>query len=209
MTYLSTPTLRTYLLGPSVALIQLEPYNLSLAADNGAKLKQAATLVTTMASKKPVFVCLPGAAHGAWLFKPLVAELSSAGYRAVPINRPGCRPLDDTKPPQDSMYPDADLACRTIDELLDSGHDIITLCHSYAGTVAGEAVGRVVSNRQEMDGTGKGRILWMVYVGSYPVLENTACFNCGDKIFAALGTPKPAGPGEFPFWDAVVSIRTC
>ena len=159
-----------------------------------------------MASKKPVFVCLPGAAHGSWLYELLIAELSSAGFRAVAIDRPGCRPLDDTNPPQESMYPDADLACRTIEDLLDAGDDVITLCHSYSGTVAGEAVGRVVSNRQGKEGTGKGRVLWMVYVGSYPVLENTACFDCGDKIFAALGATKPADPSEFPFWDAKVSI---
>ena len=61
-----------------------------------------------MSSKKPVFVCVPGAWHGGWAYDLVAAELSSAGYRCVATDLPGSRAVDDTRPPQDSMTPDVD-----------------------------------------------------------------------------------------------------
>lgn len=62
-----------------------------------------------MPTKKPVFVFIPGAWHGAWAYDLVATRLSSAGYRSVLVDLPSSQPVAETQPPLDSRNPDIDI----------------------------------------------------------------------------------------------------
>jgi len=142
-------------------------------------------------------------------------ELARAGYDMVAPQNPSVAPIDSPAPPQSSMYPDVEQATGAILGLMDQGKDVIVVCHSYAGTVGGEATGRVVAYEKaramlpSVEGgsaKARGKLLWVVYVSAYVTLEQTSNWDCADLIYKNMGIVKPDGPlcDWFPFWSEKV-----
>jgi pimeloyl-ACP methyl ester carboxylesterase len=130
------------------------------------------------AAPSPVFVFVPGAWHPPSFFDAIRARLADRGYASVACSLPSMGVAAPTTAPavqaetESPTMPAADAADfaavqRTIETLLAEGKDVICVAHSYGGTVATDAVGRVIAERGvEGESRGDGRVLRIVYVAA-------------------------------------------
>ena len=133
---------------------------------------------------------MPGANHDATCYDTLGAALTQTGHRVVALDLPSDVPLDDERPAVESTGPDIEAVVKATQDQLDQGEDVIVVAHSYGGMVMGPAVGRMMTEQQEKKNeaeSGKGRILWLVYMASIAPLEGQTTRECRAASFEATG----------------------
>lgn len=140
---------------------------------------------------KPVIVFAHGAWHQPLHYLSLLRSIQAKGHTVVsPVNATldlkglsaGKTCQDDTKVIRDAMRP-----------FLESGEDIVLVCHSYGGIPGTDAVeGNTV---QERAAKGlKGGVKSVVYIASSALPQRGMC------IFDMVGG------GPEPWWDSDVSL---
>ncbi|KAI9646728.1 hypothetical protein NHQ30_004725 [Ciborinia camelliae] len=126
---------------------------------------------------RPTFVCVPGFCHTSAIFDPLRTLLGHYGYPVLPVQLPsvlvnGSHASND--PAQDSR------AIRiSVSRLVEAGHDVIIILHSYAGVPGGDALQGLGKTERTQRGLGGG-VLRIVFVMAWIVQEGFKMCEEGD-----------------------------
>lgn len=122
-------------------------------------------------------------AHGAYFlpetWRPFIDKLTAAGFEVRCPRMPTC---GDNRPPTATLADDVAVLQAAAKELLDAGHPIITLAHSFGGVVATEAITKDLRAPQPQDRNTPG-VIRMIYMCAYAPLPGQ---SLGD-IFAKHG----------------------
>ena len=115
--------------------------------------------------------------HGGYFlppaWAPFIEDLKSAGFTVSCPRLPTC---GDERPPKALLSDDVAAVRTAANELVEAGHSILVLCHSYGGIVASEAI---QSDLYAKDNNGKG-VVRLVYLSSWLVQP-------GDSLMDVVG----------------------
>lgn len=158
-------------------------------------------VIFIMSSSKPTFVFVPGAWYGGSYFKPLKAVLSSPpySYDFVSVSLPTIlTPLSDStwSTVQETFENDVNVIREKIDSVIDTGSNVVLVMHSWGGIPSTETM-KYFKNGGYSDSKGregKGKIVRMVWVASFPLLEGVSC-------------AVAMGGKDLDWWDVNVSLR--
>ncbi|KAL4789799.1 Alpha/beta hydrolase fold-1 [Aspergillus venezuelensis] len=112
-----------------------------------------------MSASKPTIIITPGSWHVPAHYTKLVNALGDKGFKALAV----FLPTGTTRPPLQSWEKDAEAVRATIRAELDSGHDVITLAHSFGGVAMSEAVKGLGKEKRAMEGHSTG-VIRLVYM---------------------------------------------
>ncbi|KAI0431943.1 alpha/beta-hydrolase [Xylaria sp. FL1042] len=108
-----------------------------------------------MATPKPVIVII----HGAFLSPPCYSKLKSslikAGFEA---HVPQLPTLNSARPPTSSLNEDTEFIRSYVENILDQGHNVIAIMHSYSGQVGTNALTRMSIESRTSRGLKMGHI---------------------------------------------------
>lgn len=121
---------------------------------------------------KPHIVLVPGAWHAPFYMEAMVSKLQSLGYmihaRQMPAVGSSTSPTDLT----------TDIAAlrSTIEEAIDTGNDVVVICHSWGGMVTGSGLGGL--SKQEREAKGKqGGVVRTGYMAAFIVDEGVSLMD--------------------------------
>lgn len=125
-----------------------------------------------MSASRPTVVFVHGAWHRVHQYAPLTKPLESAGYTVVAPTLPS---VDGTQP---SFDEDVAVVRKAIQHILDDGHDVAVLMHSYGGIVGSEAVkGLSKADR------GSNGVTRMIYLTAFALPEGVSLYQAiGERI---------------------------
>jgi alpha-beta hydrolase superfamily lysophospholipase len=115
---------------------------------------------------KPVFVLLHGAWHTPKCWSRLIAELDQEGYKAVAP----ALPSSTADPLPSDWSADVETIRKTVSDLVDIGHDVIVVPHSFSGMTAGTALEGLDKQTRTSKGL-EGGIIRLVYIAAFLVPE--------------------------------------
>lgn len=90
-----------------------------------------------MSQLKPTVLIVHGAWHTPQHYSKLLQAFQSSGYEAICPFLPTC---NGAVPPNKKLTDDVALIRQTAKDLLREGKELVTVCHSYGGIVATEAL---------------------------------------------------------------------
>jgi pimeloyl-ACP methyl ester carboxylesterase len=109
---------------------------------------------------KPQLVLVPGAWHAPFYMATMVSNLEALG---------------SSNPPKDLSEDIAALRA-TLEEAIGTGNDVVVICHSWGGFLAGS--GLVGLSRQEREAKGKkGGVVRVGYMTAFIVPEGVTLMN--------------------------------
>ncbi|XXG96936.1 hypothetical protein Hte_003227 [Hypoxylon texense] len=119
--------------------------------------------------------------HGGWLvpesYKDLTTALRSNGYE---VHIPRLPSMNQVRPPNADLSTDTDLIRGYVESLVEAGHTVLALMHSYGGQVGTNALYGLGVEARSARGL-KGGVSHLVYLTAYAGLEGTAMM---DKVKA-------------------------
>lgn len=122
---------------------------------------------------------LPGSFVPASLLYPVRDAVSAQGFEFLALDLATVRLPNDTRTPP-SMYDDAALIIRAVEELADQGKDVIVISHSYSGIPMSQAAAGLGKNSRMSQGR-RGGIIKLGYVTSFvPALGEASNDILGD-----------------------------
>lgn len=130
--------------------------------------------INIMSSGKPYIALVPGAWHSPVHYQELLEVFEKAGYPTASIQLPS---VDSKTPDEESVKGDAAaIREKLLLPLLDNGHDVYLVAHSYGGCPTGPAA-KGLSKKER---NGSGGILGLVYMAAFVARE-------GVSLLSALG----------------------
>ncbi|RAK99751.1 alpha/beta hydrolase [Aspergillus ibericus CBS 121593] len=126
--------------------------------------------------------------HGGYFLPPawddFSARLSGAGFTVSCPRLPSCK---DARPPTASLTEDVEAVRRATQDLLNAGHTILVLAHSYGGVVASEAITRDLYASENTNTNGIVSLIllsaWLVQPGdSLPGVIEKYGFQCDVEL---------------------------
>lgn len=155
-------------------------------------------------ARKPAFVLVHGAWHGAWAWQKVIPELAQQGYAALALDLPGhginaqfpasyfTRPLNGANfatevSPLATITVDqcADAVLTAIDQLRSGGFEkIVVVAHSAGGVAVTQAVERA-----------PGKVAAVVYVSAFMLAD-------GQTVVDTTNLPESATAEVFPLLKA-------
>jgi hypothetical protein len=123
-----------------------------------------------MTNSKPVFVIIPGAWHLPESFDPVTKLLAEKGYESR-----GVTYVSTFDQSVQSFDPDVEATRKIVQELVDSGRNVVLVMHSYGGAVGSEVLKYFVDDNEGKG--GKGRIIRMVWVCAFVLPEGSSLMD--------------------------------
>jgi hypothetical protein len=121
---------------------------------------------------KPQLVLVPGAWHAPFYMATMVSNLEALGYQIHARQYPA---VGSSNPPKDLSEDIAALRA-TLEEAIGTGNDVVVICHSWGGFLAGS--GLVGLSRQEREAKGKkGGVVRVGYMTAFIVPEGVTLMN--------------------------------
>lgn len=116
--------------------------------------------VSTMARAKPTILIVTGAWHLPKVYRPLISELESAGYKVVCPELPT---NNNVIPPNKLIGDDLEFIRETAQKLADEGKEIIAIGHSYGGMIITGSLYDLSTEKRENQGLSGGvkRLIYM------------------------------------------------
>ena len=113
---------------------------------------------------KPVFLLVPGAWHSSDYYGKVIASLKAHGYEYATVTLPsvGASTYDFTE--------DATAIREGASELVEEGHDVVVVAHSYSGLPTGQ-LPQSLSKAEREKNDLKGGIIRLVFIVAYMVPE--------------------------------------
>jgi hypothetical protein len=121
---------------------------------------------------KPTVVLIPGAWHKASQYSPVTDRLKEARYEVHGIDYPSTGP----NPTNTTFRPDIDMIQSTLSTLANAGKDIMIVCHSAGGILAGEAVRGFSKSERETAGKAGG-VIHLCYIAAFAGPEGGSLWN--------------------------------
>ncbi|XDG05474.1 hypothetical protein ABKA04_005089 [Annulohypoxylon sp. FPYF3050] len=128
-----------------------------------------------MASKKPTVVIVHGAWHVPECYDKLVATLQSADYE---VYVPHLSSTNGTRPPDGDLVTDTALVRSHVKSLVDAGHTVIALLHSYGGQVGTNAL-HGLSYQARMNKGLTGGVSHLIYICAFILPEGWSTLDQG------------------------------
>jgi alpha-beta hydrolase superfamily lysophospholipase len=116
---------------------------------------------------KPSVLFVPGSYCLLSLYQPLFDAVTEAGYEIIGVHPPTVGPSSrqGRDGPAPSMYDDAEVIAKKVEELADQGKDVILMGHSYGGVPMSQCTKGL--GREERTAQGKpGGISRLAYMAA-------------------------------------------
>lgn len=122
--------------------------------------------------EKPTILFVPGAWHTSAGFAPSCTHLTTLGFPTATIDHPTIGSTDPSK----TIHDDIAHLRKTLISLIDTGKEVVILCHSWGGIVTSEAVvGLGVAARKEAG--QQGGVKLVIYLSSFSVEKGTSLLD--------------------------------
>ncbi|KAI1424752.1 alpha/beta-hydrolase [Xylaria sp. FL1777] len=126
-----------------------------------------------MPPAKPVIVIV----HGAFLSPPCYAKLEAALTEAgFEVHVPELPTLNGARPPTSSLNEDTEFIRSYVERLLNDGHIVIAVLHSYGGQVGSNALAGMGVESRSARGL-KGGVSHIIYMTAFALLENMSSID--------------------------------
>ncbi|KAK6611124.1 hypothetical protein H4I96_02722 [Botrytis cinerea] len=125
----------------------------------------------------PTFVCVPGFCHTSAIFDPLRTLLGHYGYPVLPVQLPSV--LANGNHASNDPAQDTRAIRSSVSHLVEAGHDVIVVLHSYAGVPGGDALQGLGKTDRAQRGL-RGGVLRIVFVMAWIVQEGFKMCEEGD-----------------------------
>ncbi|TGO68228.1 hypothetical protein BOTNAR_0028g00410 [Botryotinia narcissicola] len=125
----------------------------------------------------PTFVCVPGFCHTSAIFDPLRTLLGHYGYPVLPVQLPSV--LTNGNHASNDPAQDTRAIRSSVSHLVEAGHDVILVLHSYAGVPGGDALQGLGKTERAQRGL-RGGVLRIVFVMAWIVQEGFKMCEEGD-----------------------------
>lgn len=125
----------------------------------------------------PTFVCVPGFCHTPAIFDPLRTLLGHYGYPVLPVQLPSV--LANGNHASNDPAQDTRAIRSSVSHLVEAGHDVIVVLHSYAGVPGGDALQGLGKTDRAQRGL-RGGVLRIVFVMAWIVQEGFKMCEEGD-----------------------------
>lgn len=126
---------------------------------------------------RPTFVCVPGFCHTSAIFDPLRSLLGHYGYSVLPVQLPSV--LANGGHASNDPTQDTRAIRSSVTRLVEAGHDVIVILHSYAGVPGGDALYGLGTAERAQRGL-RGGVLRVVFVMAWIVQEGFRMCEEGD-----------------------------
>lgn len=126
-----------------------------------------------MAPTKPATILI---VHGAWhqpsSYDKLTAALRLAGYE---VHIPKLTSVEGSSPPKGNLVTDTELIRSAAESLIEAGHTIVALLHSYGGQVGTNALYGLGSETRAKQGL-TGGVSQLIYVCAFVLPEGWSTY---------------------------------
>lgn len=113
---------------------------------------------------KPSIVVVPGAYALPDLYVRVTTRLASLGYEVHTIRLSSVAPSDGPLPEPGTMYDDAAVIAREINQLVEQGKEVVVLAHSYGGMPASQSIQGLVKREGSEHAGGVVQLAYMTAV---------------------------------------------
>jgi pimeloyl-ACP methyl ester carboxylesterase len=121
-------------------------------------------LSSHLTMSKPHIILVPGAWHAPFYMDTMVSKIQSLGYAVHARQMPA---VGSSSPPKD-LTTDISALRSTVEEAIDTGNDVVVICHSWGGMVTGS--GLTGLSKQEREAEGKrGGVVRTGYMAAFIV----------------------------------------
>lgn len=131
-----------------------------------------------MSSKKPIILIIGGGWHTPQSYSKLVEQLQVLGCE---VQVPRLPSMNESRPPNADLSSDTDHIRSVAEGLIDKGHDIVVLMHSYGGQVGTNALHGLGQEFRKQNGSNGG-ITHLIYLAAHVIPEGKAMID-GVKHF--------------------------
>lgn len=128
-----------------------------------------------MALKKPTLVIVHGAWHVPASYDRIVAILRSTGYE---VHIPHLTSTNGTRPPDGDLLTDTALIRSCVENLVEAGHIVIALLHSYGGQVGTNALHGLSYQTRTKQGL-TGGVSHLIYMCAFILPEGWSTLDQG------------------------------
>lgn len=132
---------------------------------------------------KPHIVLIPGAYHSGDAYDTFRPYLHNHGYQTTALTLPSM----GAEPPLTSLNPEVGYIRGKIVPLLDEGHDVVVVMHSYAGFAGSAALRGLSTAEREAEGQSGG-VVSLVYLAAWMLDEGKAIRGSGGASGGKLGS---------------------
>jgi len=123
-----------------------------------------------MPPPKPTLVLIHGGWHTPSTYSKLTSSLQSAGYE---VHVPSLPSMNGARPPTADLATDTALVRRYVESLIDAGHTVIAIMHSYGGQVGTNALhGLSLQRRQQPSGVAR-----LIYMCAFALPEGVSMID--------------------------------
>ena len=123
-----------------------------------------------MPPTKPTLVLIHGGWHTPSTYSKLTSSLQSAGYE---VHVPSLPSMNGARPPTADLATDTALVRRYVESLIDAGHTVIAIMHSYGGQVGTNALhGLSLQRRQQPSGVAR-----LIYMCAFALPEGVSMID--------------------------------
>ncbi|KAI1283556.1 alpha/beta-hydrolase [Xylaria sp. FL0933] len=126
-----------------------------------------------MKSSRPVIVIIHGAFLGPPCYRKLGCSLTKAGFE---VHVPELPTLNGARPPTSSLNEDTKFIRSYVGGILDQGHSVIAIMHSYGGQVGTNALAGMGIESRAARGL-KGGVCHLIYMTAFALPENTSSID--------------------------------
>lgn len=126
-----------------------------------------------MATTKPTIVLISGAWHVPTSYSKLTNALKASGYE---VHSPSIPSAEQIRPPKSDMYTDTAFIREYVEKLINDGHTILALMHSYGGQVGTNALHGLGTEIRAQKGL-KGGISQLVYMTAFALPEGQSMIS--------------------------------
>lgn len=125
-----------------------------------------------MSTTKPTILIVHGAWHKPSAYDKLTQALRSAGYE---VHNPQLPSVDGSSPATGDLITDTALIRSTAEKLIEAGHTIVALLHSYGGQVGSNALYGFGSETRAKMGL-KGGVSHLIYLCAFMLPEGWSTY---------------------------------
>lgn len=126
-----------------------------------------------MAPTKPILIIIPGGWHVPSRYNKLQSALETAGY-AVQI--PALPSVSEARPPVAGLSIDTAFMRAYTEKLIDGGHTVAVIMHSYSGQVGTNALCGLGVDARKAEGK-PGGVSQLIYMTAFAVTEGKAMID--------------------------------
>lgn len=139
---------------------------------------------------KPTLLIVGGAWHQPSSYTKLTTALRAAGFE---VHLPALPSNNQTRPPNGDLFTDSDLIRSYATNLVEAGHMVAVLMHSYGGQVGTNALHGLSQASRAATGKGLGGISHLTYMTAFVPFEGK---STSDKVAEMGGTMSESDMAE-------------